>query len=308
MSSIVRFNVGGKKFSTTLATLECRGENMLSAMVKSDVGAIRDADGAYFIDRNGRMFEHVLDYLRTGKLRIAKEQVESELNYYAISGIGVMLEEISDKTLVEQIEDQQCEILHKYEKETKQVVEAVLQDLAETVRDGGFQRGPQWRGYKRVAKKGPPVFINKRAPKGVSEGSTTFFFKGIRVPNIEVWTHFMTLVRSWAMSADKRVFPNGLNGLQWPPNESHGSDQGPWNDVADVIYLNMEASDIARWSLLLVEHFQKEYNLTMKCVGHTGRATDFPDMMGRRNDLGDLSPYLAIFRFVWTPPPPPNRL
>lgn len=66
--SIVRFNVGVMHYATTKATLEVRGENMLSRMVSSNVGAVRDD----FLDRNRRLFELVLDYLSTGKLHTQK--------------------------------------------------------------------------------------------------------------------------------------------------------------------------------------------------------------------------------------------
>jgi hypothetical protein len=100
MSDIIKLNVGGKKFMTTLSTLRLRGPNMLATMIENDqsgsMKTTKDDDGSspghrnpaleiyyasrsqqnhflmhvgyYFIDRNGETFGIILDYLRTGKL------------------------------------------------------------------------------------------------------------------------------------------------------------------------------------------------------------------------------------------------
>ena len=57
---IVKFNVGGVHYDTTITTLKNVPNNMLLTMVEFP-GEKKDR---IFIDRNGHLFSHVLDYLR----------------------------------------------------------------------------------------------------------------------------------------------------------------------------------------------------------------------------------------------------
>ena len=59
MTEIVKLNVGGQVFVTTRSTLKNIEGHMLNAMIRHDNPA-RMIDGAYFIDRNPRMFEWIL--------------------------------------------------------------------------------------------------------------------------------------------------------------------------------------------------------------------------------------------------------
>ena len=62
-SQYVRLNVGGHLYTTTLATLT-RKEGMLCSMFSGEVGIKQDSEGYFCIDRDGRLFGLVLDYLR----------------------------------------------------------------------------------------------------------------------------------------------------------------------------------------------------------------------------------------------------
>lgn len=63
--SIVTVNVGGRRFETTVSTLRADAESMLAAMFSENgFGLTRDDQGAYFIDRSGKWFEVILEYLR----------------------------------------------------------------------------------------------------------------------------------------------------------------------------------------------------------------------------------------------------
>lgn len=64
---VIRFNVGGKTFLTSLTTLE-KERSMLTAMLS---GAFAESsEDEIFIDRDGSRFAHVLNYLRDGKLNV----------------------------------------------------------------------------------------------------------------------------------------------------------------------------------------------------------------------------------------------
>eukprot|EP00913_Durusdinium_trenchii_P004382 g4061.t1 len=68
--SIVHLNIGGQRLTTTLATLRAEPDSMLGLMFSGKHPVLRDADGCYFIDRDGRQFHHILNYLRDGTLPI----------------------------------------------------------------------------------------------------------------------------------------------------------------------------------------------------------------------------------------------
>jgi hypothetical protein len=90
--NIILLNVGGHRYITSYSTLCARGPHFLSTLVSHDVEgkipAKRDKDGYIWIDRNGRIFEVVLEYLRTGHLFVpgdlSYDQVEAELDFYQI--------------------------------------------------------------------------------------------------------------------------------------------------------------------------------------------------------------------------------
>ncbi|KAI8505298.1 hypothetical protein Bbelb_174070 [Branchiostoma belcheri] len=88
-SSIVTLNVGGHIYTTARSTLTRYPDSMLGAMFGGDLETLRDDQGRYFIDRNGRMFEHVLNFLRTGQLVLPEDfkelpLLEMEADFYQI--------------------------------------------------------------------------------------------------------------------------------------------------------------------------------------------------------------------------------
>ena len=128
-AEMLRLNVGGQRHSTLLATLLAVPSSKLDQMFKemaqggkpsfpstAEVGGggggggglpegvpyraraaagplPQDAEGAYFIDRHGPSFEHVLNYLRDGELRSLPEsaaersQLAAEAEYYGLDGL-----------------------------------------------------------------------------------------------------------------------------------------------------------------------------------------------------------------------------
>jgi hypothetical protein len=87
---LIRLNVGGVLYVTTRATL-CRTGSYFEAMF-SGRHALTQVDGAYYLDRNGRVFEGVLDFLRTGIVQpppnVTFEQLMHELDYFLLLDRG----------------------------------------------------------------------------------------------------------------------------------------------------------------------------------------------------------------------------
>ena len=63
--STVKLNVGGHKYSISLSTLRQYPDTMLGAMFSGRYTLISEADGSYFIDRDGTHFRHILNFLRS---------------------------------------------------------------------------------------------------------------------------------------------------------------------------------------------------------------------------------------------------
>lgn len=68
----VSLNVGGDVYTTTLDTLTRYRDSMLGAMFGGQIPVLRDERGNVFIDRDGKVFRYILNYLRTGSLDLPR--------------------------------------------------------------------------------------------------------------------------------------------------------------------------------------------------------------------------------------------
>ena len=76
---MVTLNVGGKTFNTATATLTRFPDTMLGAMFSGRYALQPDQHGAYCIDRDGRHFHEILNFLR-GTTTSAQEQIDQRLS------------------------------------------------------------------------------------------------------------------------------------------------------------------------------------------------------------------------------------
>lgn len=87
-SEIINLNIGGMLYETTKTTLLSNNKSFFVPLIKGDFGSLKDANGALFIDRNGKAFGPILEYLRHGTLIIPNdisiEVVYIESNFYGI--------------------------------------------------------------------------------------------------------------------------------------------------------------------------------------------------------------------------------
>ena len=102
-NSLINLNVGGTRYTTKQDTLRNADGSMLAAMFKAASPSLdKDASGAYFIDRDGAAFRHILNYLRDAHLPIQhlsdedREAVLREARYY---NIEKLVEELSARGL-----------------------------------------------------------------------------------------------------------------------------------------------------------------------------------------------------------------
>ncbi|XP_073316918.1 FH protein interacting protein FIP2-like [Primulina huaijiensis] len=92
-SRMISLNIGGKKFCTTIDTLTQREpDSMLAAMFSGRHTICQDTDTGYvFVDRDGKHFRHILNWLREGEVPILKDYEYSELlreaEYFQLLGL-----------------------------------------------------------------------------------------------------------------------------------------------------------------------------------------------------------------------------
>lgn len=67
-SPIVQLNIGGHFFTTTLSTLRKHPGSKLEDLFSGQPKLRSDAEGRYFIDRDGTHFGAILEFLRTERL------------------------------------------------------------------------------------------------------------------------------------------------------------------------------------------------------------------------------------------------
>lgn len=89
-TDVIIVNVGGVLYTTTVATLTKFKESELANWFGGRQQALpRDPNGNPFIDRDGPMFGHVLNFLRNGRLVLPgdfreHEKLESDARFYQI--------------------------------------------------------------------------------------------------------------------------------------------------------------------------------------------------------------------------------
>ncbi|XP_047247354.1 BTB/POZ domain-containing protein KCTD14 [Girardinichthys multiradiatus] len=93
-SPVVQLNVGGHLFSSTLSTLRKHPDSKLAEMFSIQPKVSTDAQGRFFIDRDGSHFGAVLEFLRSEKLPTENiQQVYKDAVHYNIKPLVKRLEE-----------------------------------------------------------------------------------------------------------------------------------------------------------------------------------------------------------------------
>lgn len=93
---VVNLNVGGKTYTTMLSTLRKDTGSKLYEMFTGTIPLHRDESGVYFLDRDGRVFYHILNWLRDGTIPIGLSRVDrlellNETRYYRLASLHDML-------------------------------------------------------------------------------------------------------------------------------------------------------------------------------------------------------------------------
>ncbi|KAI2567863.1 KCTD10 isoform 3, partial [Pan troglodytes] len=90
-SKYVKLNVGGALYYTTMQTLT-KQDTMLKAMFSGRMEVLTDSEGWILIDRCGKHFGTILNYLRDGAVPLPEsrreiEELLAEAKYYLVQGL-----------------------------------------------------------------------------------------------------------------------------------------------------------------------------------------------------------------------------
>ena len=181
----VRLNIGGQYLTTSIYTLTKDPGSMLNAMFSGRFETQPSEDGSFFIDRDGTYFRYILNYLRTGKLLLPKDELVrirdellAEAEYYQIQGIiDELTRKFGDSVI---LNSEQASTLVKWlPPEDSELGEVVL--LYRASRDG-------WRSsdfHRLCDHKGPTITVVRVGTNvfgGYTEqswdGGTCSFFDG----------------------------------------------------------------------------------------------------------------------------------
>ena len=92
----VKLDVGGNLFTTTSATLTRFPDTMIGAIFSGRHALIKDEAGVYFIDRDGRHFHYILNFLRSPETfdrsvlkwsTILAAELKNEAEYYGLKDL-----------------------------------------------------------------------------------------------------------------------------------------------------------------------------------------------------------------------------
>ncbi|GFS15956.1 BTB/POZ domain-containing protein KCTD7-like [Elysia marginata] len=92
--AIINLNVGGQLYMTRLSTLLKFSDSMLAAMFSGRHQIDKDKDGNFFLDSNGQVFSHILEFLRYGTVppNDVAYLVFRDANYYGLHELADMLQ------------------------------------------------------------------------------------------------------------------------------------------------------------------------------------------------------------------------
>jgi len=110
-------DVGGVRYRTSLTTLQSVPDSMLGAMFSGRFELARQLDGSIFIDRDGRLFGHVLNWLRDRQIvtlsNADRAQLRAEASFYQLKDLLTALDE-EDAPFKQQVDLTRMDVWRAY--------------------------------------------------------------------------------------------------------------------------------------------------------------------------------------------------
>jgi len=96
--NIIKLNIGGSKFLTSKKTLSMATGSLFNLMVNGQYTIEKDEEGFIFIDRSGKYFDYILNYLRDGTVNLPKKEEDlrhliAEVEFYCMNDLKQLIEE-----------------------------------------------------------------------------------------------------------------------------------------------------------------------------------------------------------------------
>jgi len=106
IKSKVSLDVGGRRYASSQETLTKYPDSMLGAMFSGRHQLVPQEDGSYFIDRDGKYFGEILNFLRDGTIVVPRdpekrEKILIEARYYLLSKLEELLLQTSNEKPVQ---------------------------------------------------------------------------------------------------------------------------------------------------------------------------------------------------------------
>jgi len=107
----IDLNVGGTPFKTSLTTL-LKGDTMLSAMFSGRMPIQEEENGSVFIDRDGKHFNVILNFLRDGQIAFPEtqkelEELKREARFYCIEDLVKVCESDNNPISIKERKEQE---------------------------------------------------------------------------------------------------------------------------------------------------------------------------------------------------------
>ncbi len=98
---MINLNVGGYLFTTSLTTLLKYEDSMLAVMFSGRHDIVKDENGRYFIDRDGKYFRYILNFIRSNDLPPENEalHVLKEAEFFCLTRLLEKLETVAPKVI-----------------------------------------------------------------------------------------------------------------------------------------------------------------------------------------------------------------
>nr|XP_006121422.1 potassium channel regulatory protein isoform X1 [Pelodiscus sinensis] len=93
---VATLNVGGLKFTTRASTLQKFPESRLARMLNGNDHEFRLVNGQFFVDRDGTLFNYILDFLRTLQVSLPTDfsdyqRLQREADFYELHSLAELL-------------------------------------------------------------------------------------------------------------------------------------------------------------------------------------------------------------------------
>jgi hypothetical protein len=248
----VLLNVGGHRFETSRQTLVSVPDTYLASLFSGRFELASDAEGAYFIDRDGAHFRHVLNFLRdsgsfklsSGVAEATRDELAVELEFYGL--LDRMLPYHTQERVGHSLLQRACVAGTKHELRTAVAQARALaftfgsttpflkdefQDLRFVVTDRVMHGSPVWaaEGGTYFMYRGTDDFMSIGNASECVEGSTTASIINNTMDEDAVVAPTELPMDQWVSASESTL------ELQYAAAERVNSeDEGPWVCVPAV--------------------------------------------------------------------------